>query len=80
MTLSRRAVLAGTAVLATPSIVRAQARTFRIGAPLPTTGGLAPEGAKQQRGYDLWLNAVNANGGLMIGGARTKVEIVYADY
>ncbi len=64
MTLSRRAVLAGAATLAAPSIVHAQAETLRIGAPLPTTGGLAPEGAKQKRGYDLWADAVNAAGGI----------------
>ena len=80
MTLSRRAALAGAATLAAPSVVRAQAETLRIGAPLPTTGGLAPEGAKQQRGYDLWLNAVNAAGGIPVGDKRIKVEIVYADY
>ena len=27
---------------------------IRFGAPLPLTGPLAPEGIKQQQGYDLW--------------------------
>ena len=80
MPLSRRAVLAGASALAAPSIVQAQPRVFRIGAPLPTTGGLAPEGAKQQRGYDLWLQAANASGGIDVGGHQVKVEVVYADY
>jgi branched-chain amino acid transport system substrate-binding protein len=81
MTLSRRtALLAGATVLAAPAIVRAQSKTLRIGAPLPITGGLAPEGAKQQRGYDLWLQTVDAAGGIQVAGERVKPEIVYADY
>ncbi len=80
-TLSRRTALgAGAALLAAPSIARAAAETLRIGAPLPVTGGLAPEGAKQQRGYDLWLQAVNGSGDIEVAGQRVKVEIVYADY
>ena len=75
--LSRRAALA---LLAAPAIVRAQPATLRIGAPLPATGGLAPEGAKQKRGFDLWADTVNAAGGIEVSGKRVKVEIVYADY
>ncbi len=79
--LSRRTAIGiGAGVFATPLIGRAQAPKLRIGAPLPLTGGLAPEGAKQRNGYDLWLNAVNAAGGIEAGGQRIKVEIVYADY
>lgn len=81
MSLSRRVALSGGAVLlAAPAIVRAQGRVLRIGAPLPSTGGLAPEGAKQQRGYELWREAVIAAGGLTIAGERVMPEIVYGDY
>src|SRR5271163_2119879 len=52
----------------------------RVGAPLPLTGPLSPEGTKQQQGYDLWAETANAAGGIKVGGARLKVEIVYADY
>ena len=52
----------------------------RIGAPLPLTGPLSPEGLKQQRGYDLWLEAVNEAGGITAGGTTYSVEIVYVDY
>jgi branched-chain amino acid transport system substrate-binding protein len=79
--LTRRSALgAAAATLAVPAIGRAQAAALRIGAPLPLTGGLAPEGAKQQRGYELWADAVKAAGGLRVGDGRVPVEIVYADY
>ena len=53
---------------------------LQIGAPLPLTGPLSPEGIKQQRGYDVWAEAVNAKGGIKAGGKSYKVEIVYVDY
>ncbi len=53
---------------------------IRFGAPLPLTGPLAPEGLKQQQGYDLWAEQANKAGGIMVGGKKYKVEIVYADY
>ena len=53
---------------------------IKVGAPLPLTGPLSPEGLKQKRGYDLWAEAANAKGGIKAGGKIYKVEIVYADY
>lgn len=53
---------------------------IRIGAPLPLTGPLSPEGIKQQRGYDLWAEKVNENGGIQVGDQKHPVEIVYVDY
>jgi branched-chain amino acid transport system substrate-binding protein len=53
---------------------------IRFGAPLPLTGPLAPEGIKQQQGYDLWAEQANKAGGILVGGKKYKVEIVYADY
>jgi branched-chain amino acid transport system substrate-binding protein len=52
----------------------------RVGAPLPLTGPLAPEGVKQKQGYDLWADTANAKGGIKVGGKSYKVEIVYVDY
>ena len=52
----------------------------RVGAPLPLTGPLSPEGVKQQRGNDLWAETANAKGGIKVGGKTYKVEIVYVDY
>lgn len=54
--------------------------TIRIGAPLPLTGALSPEGLKQQRGYDLWAKTVNEGGGIEVGDKTYDVEIVYVDY
>ena len=78
--MKRRTVLAGVAGLALPTAGRAQAAEWVIGAPLPITGGLAPDGAKQQRGYQFWADAVNAEGGVTVGGRRVKVRLVFSDY
>ncbi|MGO4712773.1 amino acid ABC transporter substrate-binding protein [Bradyrhizobium sp. 2TAF24] len=53
---------------------------LRIGAPLPITGALAPEGAKLKQGYELWQDKVNAAGGIKAGAKAFKVELVYYDY
>ncbi len=53
---------------------------IKIGAPLPLTGPLSPEGIKQQEGYNLWVETANAKGGIKVGGKAYKVELVYADY
>ena len=55
LTLRRRVLLgaAASSALATPTFSQV-ADELRIGAPLPLTGPLAPEGRKQRRGYDLW--------------------------
>jgi branched-chain amino acid transport system substrate-binding protein len=51
-----------------------------VGAPLPLTGPLSPEGLKQQRGYDLWAETVNNGGGMEVNGTSYRIEIVYVDY
>lgn len=65
-------------VTALPAPALAQ-DVIKVGAPLPLTGPLSPEGLKQKRGYDLWAEAANAKG-IKAGGKTYKVEIVYADY
>jgi branched-chain amino acid transport system substrate-binding protein len=67
----------GSALSASPA---AAEEVIRFGAPLPLTGPLAPEGIKQQQGYDLWAEQANKAGGISVGGKKYKVEIVYADY
>ena len=54
--------------------------TIKIGAPLALSGALADEGKKQQAGYALWLERVNAAGGISVGGHKRKVELVTYDY
>jgi branched-chain amino acid transport system substrate-binding protein len=54
--------------------------TIRIGAPLPITGPLSPEGQKLKQGYDLWAEQVNKAGGISVGEEKRKVELLYYDY
>ena len=80
---SRRGLLGLGAVLATLGLAAGPAAAqdvIKVGAPLPLTGPLSPEGIKQQRGYDLWAETANAKGGIKTGGKTYKVEIVYVDY
>jgi len=63
-----------------PGPAAAADKALRVGAPLPLTGPLSPEGLKQKRGYDLWVAEVNKAGGIKVGGDRYKVEMVYNDY
>lgn len=58
----------------------AQTGPIRVGAPLPLTGPLSPEGIKLQQGYEIWKDEVNAAGGINVGGTKRPVEIVYYDY
>lgn len=72
--------LAAAGLLAPVDAARGQQPTIRVGAPLPLTGPLAPEGIKQRNGYDFWAAAANARGGVDVDGTKHRVEIVYADY
>ena len=67
------------AMTALASLTAAQP-TIRIGAPLALSGGLADEGKKQAAAYDLWLERVNAAGGINVGGTKMKVELITYDY
>lgn len=60
--------------------VAASQDVIRVGAPLPLTGPLSPEGVKQKQGYDLWAETANAKGGIKVSGKAYKVEILYVDY
>ncbi|MAO93530.1 MAG: ABC transporter substrate-binding protein [Rhodospirillaceae bacterium] len=53
---------------------------IKIGAPLALSGGLASEGAKQKLAYDLWLERINALGGIDVGGVMMPVELITYDY
>lgn len=81
---SRRHFLAGTAMAAAagvtgfPAIVRAQAKTVKVGILHPVTGPLAPSGQQCRLGARLAIDTINANGGIAsLGGA--KIEPIYAD-
>jgi len=66
-----------TAVVSTSVIAQ---ESVLVGAPLPLTGPLSPEGTKLQRGYDLWVEEVNKAGGIAVGNKKLPVKIIYYDY
>ncbi|GLK86455.1 amino acid ABC transporter substrate-binding protein [Ancylobacter defluvii] len=69
------AALAGTA--AAPALAQ---EVIKIGAPLALTGGLADEGKKQDLVWKMWVEKVNAAGGLKVGDKTMKVELIEYDY
>jgi branched-chain amino acid transport system substrate-binding protein len=74
------ALVAAVAALAAGPPATAQDKVIKVGAPLPLTGPLSPEGLKQKRGYDLWAEAANKAGGVKVGADRFTVQLVYSDY
>jgi branched-chain amino acid transport system substrate-binding protein len=72
------ATLAGVMALANGPASAADEIT--IGAPLPLTGALSPEGEKLKMGYELWLEEVEKRGGISVGSVKHKVKLVYSDY
>jgi branched-chain amino acid transport system substrate-binding protein len=55
-------------------------KTLVIGAALPLTGGVAPDGNFQREGYELWRDTVNAQGGIDVAGTKYKVDLRFYDY
>jgi branched-chain amino acid transport system substrate-binding protein len=53
--------------------------TFRIGAVLEMSGESATGGQIAKRGYEMWVNTVNQQGGIKIGGNRYKVDLIVQD-
>lgn len=70
--LNRRGLLAGTAaVLAAPSVIRAQAEPIRLGALNPLTGAGGPYGPSMRKAIEGIVEAVNGAGG--INGRRIQL-------
>ena len=72
-------VVAGLLLLAF-AVPALAADPIRIGAPLSLTGTLADEGAKEQQGLDMCIDAVNAKGGVKVGAEQRKLEATKYDY
>src|SRR5438046_6457793 len=53
--------------------------TITLGAPLGLTGSLTKESTLTQQGYDLWLDWINARGGIVVNGVKHLVKIKYYD-
>lgn len=85
--LSRRHFVGGSAlavtagVLGTPFVrtARAQAATFKAGVITSLSGENILGGNLTKQGYDLWAEAINAKGGVEVGGDRFKVDMFYGD-
>jgi len=69
---------AGAAGLGFPAVLRAQAKTFKIGVVHPMTGPLAEPGQACRLGAQMAADAINAGGGIKsLGGAR--LDLVLGD-
>jgi len=53
--------------------------TFKFGVVTSLSGDLRFGGQVTQRGYDLWKNRINEEGGIEVDGDRYEVELVYND-
>ncbi len=65
--------------LTSPGQAQEKRDFFKVGVVTSLSGELAFGGSVTKRGYDLWEDAVNAQGGIDIGGKKYKVKLVYAD-
>src|SRR5437899_4477018 len=54
--------------------------TIVLGAPLGLTGSLTKESILTQQGYNLWLDWINARGGIVVNNVKHPVTIKYYDY
>lgn len=72
-------VLVLAATVCGPATAPAQDKVVKFGAALALTGKFAREGLISKQAYDLWKDAVNAAGGLNVGGQKQKVDIKYYD-
>lgn len=64
------------AALALPA---SAADPVRIGVVLPFTGPVASDGTRTFNGVQLAVNELNAKGGISVGGAKARVEVVKED-
>jgi branched-chain amino acid transport system substrate-binding protein len=73
-------IIIAVGMLAISAPAQSAEKVIKVGAPLPLTGPVSPEGQKQVQGYDLWAETANKAGGIKVGNERYKVEIVVNDY
>jgi branched-chain amino acid transport system substrate-binding protein len=77
-TVTRRGMLAASAILAAPAILRAQPASVKLGILQPVTGALAQDGDLGRLGAQIAIDEINASGGIAgMGGA--KLEMVFGD-
>jgi branched-chain amino acid transport system substrate-binding protein len=75
------ALIFAAALAANPFTASAvKAADIKIGAPLALTGAVSDEAKKQEITFKMWLEKVNAAGGINVGGTKMKVQLVQYDY
>ncbi|HEV2629204.1 MAG TPA: amino acid ABC transporter substrate-binding protein [Pseudolabrys sp.] len=81
-TAKRNCFAAGAAVVSALAFVTPghAADPIKLGAPVALTGSLADEGGKLLHGYEMCVDAVNAKGGVKVGGEMRKIDLVKYDY
>ncbi|WP_346535557.1 amino acid ABC transporter substrate-binding protein [Micromonospora sp. DPT] len=52
---------------------------IKVGAAVSETGKFSIEGKATKRGYEMWVDEVNAHGGIDVGGKKRKVQVIYYD-
>jgi branched-chain amino acid transport system substrate-binding protein len=73
-------ILAAGVAVSALSVPAANAADIKIGTPLAITGGLSDEAKKQEVTFKMWVNKVNAAGGINVGGTKMKIQLVQYDY
>ncbi len=73
------AVLIFTLFAANPLLAEEARDFFKVGVITSLSGDLATGGNVTKRGYDLWADAVNAQGGIQIKDKKYTVKLFYAD-
>ncbi|RLC36501.1 MAG: ABC transporter substrate-binding protein [Candidatus Nealsonbacteria bacterium] len=61
------------------SVLAKEEDIFNIGVVTSLTGEFAKGGEITVRGYNFWADAVNEQGGILIGDKRYKVKLIYLD-
>jgi branched-chain amino acid transport system substrate-binding protein len=73
------ALLAGCGGSSNTSTGGGFAGTITFGAPISLTGSTSHEGTDTLHGYQMWIDAVQAHGGLTIGGKKYDVALKHYD-
>jgi branched-chain amino acid transport system substrate-binding protein len=72
------ALLLASSLVATTSGA-ALGQTIKLGASIALTGSVSREGRLLKEGYEFWVAHVNRHGGILVGGKRHTVQIVFYD-
>jgi len=77
--LAMGALLAAACGSSGPGATTTTGDTIVLGSPLGLTGSLVKESQLTQQGYDLWVDWINAQGGINVNGVKHPVKVKYYD-